>query len=122
MFKKLREIIYNKKTRNKLENIMFDNFSYVSDFGCPCFVRNGYGNRDNEFFYPKTEEMFIVAFSKLKNRFYLKTAYVNVKDMIKEYCNQNNFSEYTINYCLDMFKNKRKVLVDNKTNVLADKR
>ena len=110
MFKKLRERIYNKKTRQQWEDVMFDNFNYCGDSDFAMFVKKGSKDTPHKFFCPKTDEMFKLAFSKLKNKFYENYVLDDVKNKIRVYMAYFPISEDAYEYCVNMFINKSAVL------------
>ena len=118
MFKKLKERIYNRKARIELEDIMFDNFAYCGDSEFPMFVKSGTQTTNHKFYIPQTDEAFILAFGKLKNKFFENYVLDDVKNRIRVYMAHFNISEYAYEFCVEMFKNKSKIVLasSNKNN------
>lgn len=112
MFKKLKERIYNKKTRQQWEDIMFDNFNYCGDSEFAMFVKKGTKDTPHRFFLPQTDEMFKMAFGKLKDQFYKYYVLDDVKNKIRVYMAHFNISEDAYEYCVNMFINKSAIVND----------
>jgi len=110
MLKKLREKLYYKKTQKIYDNLMFDDFAFYGDSEFPMFIRYGYGERKTEFFIPKTDDTFNLAFGKLKNKFYENYVLDDVKNRIRVYMAHSKISEESYKYCVEMFKNKSAIL------------
>jgi len=119
MFKKLREKLYDRQTKKNLENMQFDTFAYYGDSAFPAFiVDSGKGDRTfHQVFVPKTENSFKMAFNKLKNRYFKKVPYIAMKNNVKKYCEYFNFSEETLNYCVEVFKDKKLISTKEKNNI-----
>ena len=120
MFKKLREKLYDRQTKKNLENMQFDTFAYYSDSPVPAFQKVLSKNKKGDevtVFLPKTENSFKMAFNKLKNRYFKKVPYIAMKNNVKNYCEYFNFSEETLNYCVETFKNKKLSLTKSNNNI-----
>ena len=118
MFKKLREKLYDKKTKKYLENMQFDTFSYCGDSTFPAFiVESCKGNREiHSAFVPQTENSFKMAFEKLKKRYFKKVPYSVMKENVKTYCMYFYFSDETLNYCVEVFNTRKAQSTKNKAN------
>ena len=114
MFKKLREKLYDRKTKKTLESMKFDTFMYYSDSMLPAFVSNKGKDGINTVFFPETESTFKMAFEKLKKLYFKKTPYEKAKENIATYCNYYNFSDEVVSYCMEIFKNNKSELYNFK--------
>ena len=117
MIKKLREFLYNIKTKNKLKNMKFDDFAFYGNSEVPAFIAKKGKGKEPVVFIPKTDETLKIAFEKLSMRFFRKISYMNTKERLKFYINTLNLKEETLTYCMNIFKYRNNMLINENDGI-----
>lgn len=118
MLKKIREKIYNSKTKKLIKDLRFDDFAYIADSEFPMF---SYVDKIEDkrvyakFFIPQTSEMLKLAMEKLKNGYYKRVVVDDFKNRLKVYTGYLNIDDETYEYCLKYFIEKQQIL-EEKSN------
>lgn len=118
MLKKIREKIYNSKTKKLIKDLRFDDFAYIADSEFPMF---SYVDKIEDkrvyakFFIPLTSEMLKLAMEKLKNGYYKHVVVDDFKNRLKVYTGYLNIDDETYEYCLKYFIEKQQIL-EEKSN------
>lgn len=118
MLKKLKEKIYNSKTKKLIKDLKFDDFAYIADSEFPMFsyVDNIEDKRVYaKFFIPQTSEMLKLAMEKLKNGYYKRVVVDDFKNRLKVYTGYLNIDDETYEYCLQYFIDKQNK-IEEKSN------
>ena len=103
MLKKIRQKIYNRKTRKELQGKQFDNFAYCGDNEYPYFVIRATKERGHIFFTPKTSEMFYMSIGKLKDSYFMAETLDQFQEKVDVYCENFNFSKNVKTNAMLMF-------------------
>jgi len=117
MFKKLRKRIYNKKTKELLQYVHFDDFAFCLDCEYPMFVVNAIETKNYSFFVPQTEEMFKLAFNNLQDKFFKELDREEVEYRVNVYSQYFNFSNNVVDYCVNHFVDKNEISIKYKKNI-----
>ena len=118
MLKKIREKIYNSKTKKLIKDLRFDDFAYIADSEFPMF---SYVDKIEDkrvyakFFIPQTSEMLKLAMEKLKNGYYKRVVVDDFKNRLRVYIGYLNIDDETYEYCLKYFIEKQQIL-EEKSN------
>lgn len=106
MLKKIKEMLYNKKTIKEIENVEFENFSCLGNHSCPVFYMKSQNSNFQKPFIPETERIFVLAIEKLKVEYFKRINIEDFKLRVNTYCKFFNFDETVANACLDIYKEK----------------
>ena len=111
MLKKLKLKMYNKKTKEKLQGVIFDDFGYYLDIPFPMFkTLNAEGKI--ALFAPKTIEMLELCVTNLNLTFFTQVDRDEFEIRLRAFCyylglNINKFDDLVLTY------ETKKVLAEN---------
>lgn len=107
MLKKLKNMLYNIKKKQILDNVEFDSFGFLLDYPYPVF---GTTNEEGQIVTvePKTIEILKQCVSKLTSSYVQNTTRIDFKHKLKSCFEYFGFELKEFENCMMMFDAKRK--------------